>query len=1562
MYFKYLSLSIVALFVVFSFTACSDAANDATKPRIQNNSSQLVKIILSPDTPLVAKNTLYPLSATGIYSDNSKADISNLVSWVTTKKEVVALRQNGLIEALNSGTAGIRASLQDIESDTLNVAVSDQVILSINVSPINPVSVVGSRISFRAEGLFSNGLIQDITDTVTWESSSVDILSFMTDGAIKGLGIGQASGKSDITATFSGISSEPVLLDVRDAQLVRIELAVPQGTMGIGTHLVVAATGFYIDDITSETFVMPLTNNVSWKSSNSELARISNDDPTQGLLFGLAAGTTEISANIADISSNIVEILVHDIALESIQINSTQLDLPLSLRKKFTAIGTYRNQVQQDISNDVVWLLRTDPIAFVDNAHQRSGLLVPSAVGQTKVTASFQSITSPPVDVNIVDIKINSIAVTPNAISLATGLTQQFSVIATLNDSSKRDITSESFWQTSNPKTIAVSNASGTKGLATALSVGEAEVFAQFSQFVSNRSTILTVDATLNSIQLKIRDNADPAALLKLPLGASIELVAEGIFNDGANKDITNLVTWNSSDNNVASVSNAIKQKGVLSSMLVGQSDIGANFNGIDASPILLSVTEAVLQSTRLSPGSMNLTPGQSQLFMLTGIYSNGPGDITVPVTWKSGDIGVATVQAGTATAVSSGITTITTSVNNRAGITLLASAALRVDNSALISIFPATGAVIKVNDLLPMSASGGRAPYTWKVSDINLATIGEFSGQLAALRSGTITVTATDADQTASSTEITIVPSISSITVSSNTNNKTVFSGDSISFQALATYSDGSSLDITSSAIWSLSTNVNNLAVISPTMRYVANSTAGLTGSIAMTAIQDGKSGVAAISIIAPTIFVSAPTTVSTIVIGGSVQLIATGGSETFSWSTSNANASISSAGLLTATTDGTVDAIATDSNGFFGILTLSIIPLPNAPPTANAGDNQIVSSGESVFLSGTGFDSDGTIVGFQWTKTSGPNIDLLTASAANTSFIAPIVSVPTTINLRLTVTDDGNATANASVTVTVNPLPVILQSIRITSDAKNSATAAIATVIAGTTVTYQAEATYSDNSIVDITLNSNTVWSLLATPTSLATSFANVVKTQPAGAATGSLSMTVSYAGITSTLRVNVVAPTIVISAPIVGPVAGGSAVPYTAVGGTLPYSWTIDNTSLASIDPVSGSLTAISAGNIVISVTDANGFMGTTSVSIARAANRLPIVSAGPDQTVVSGMPVYLLGTATDADGSIVSSQWAQRAGTIVTLLTPTSQRAKFTAPIVSAATVITLTLTSSDNDGATSTASVNITIKPASMLLVSEVLQSFVDPGLRGCVEEEAKIYYLSGLSTPLLDFNQLLSCTGFFTSTPITDLSGIENLPGLDYFSAPDNHIADLNPLIRLPNLKTLDLSNNVDTVGNSTILSYTLLSRIPTLESLVVNGNALKATDIVEISTIVQLIELAISRNPLTDADIVPIGNLSNLKYLELSGLSITSVAAFATLNNLERLNITQTLLGTAGPTGLDKLIFAAPPVRFFNTEIAIANSVTIPCIELEAFVANNPAVAINPFGAAKPGQAGNCT
>lgn len=115
------------------------------------------------------------------------------------------------------------------------------------------------------------------------------------------------------------------------------------------------------------------------------------------------------------------------------------------------------------------------------------------------------------------------------------------------------------------------------------------------------------------------------------------------------------------------------------------------------------------------------------------------------------------------------------------------------------------------------------------------------------------------------------------------------------------------------------------------------------------------------------------------------------------------------------------------TDNSGATGsdnvMVMVNPAPPNNQSPTANAGtDKSLILPNNSIDITGTGTDADGTIAGYVWTKIAGPSTFTLTNS--NTSKVTVSNLIVGTYVFRLTVTDNQGASGTDDVSVTVSQL----------------------------------------------------------------------------------------------------------------------------------------------------------------------------------------------------------------------------------------------------------------------------------------------------------------------------------------------------------------------------------------------------------------------------------------------------------------------------------------------------------------------------------------------------------
>src|SRR5262249_35482040 len=192
-----------------------------------------------------------------------------------------------------------------------------------------------------------------------------------------------------------------------------------------------------------------------------------------------------------------------------------------------------------------------------------------------------------------------------------------------------------------------------------------------------------------------------------------------------------------------------------------------------------------------------------------TGNYSDGTTkDLTATVGWTSSAAMAAINAAGLATGVAAGLTTISAAL---AGVT--GSSVLTVGPAVLVSVAvtPANKS-LAAGQMQQFTATGNYSDGTsrdltaasvWVSSAPNIATVNA-AGMATAVAVGTATINAPSGGMTANSVLTVPPPVVLSIAVSSTSTS--VGAGQTRQFTAIATYSDGSTRDVTGNAKWSSS------------------------------------------------------------------------------------------------------------------------------------------------------------------------------------------------------------------------------------------------------------------------------------------------------------------------------------------------------------------------------------------------------------------------------------------------------------------------------------------------------------------------------------------------------------------------------------------------------------------------------------------------------------------------------------------------------------------------------------------------------------------------------------
>ncbi len=239
----------------------------------------------------------------------------------------------------------------------------------------------------------------------------------------------------------------------------------------------------------------------------------------------------------------------------------------------------------------------------------------------------------------------------------------------------------------------------------------------------------------------------------------------------------------------------------LLTAMLAG---CGGGDQGRDP---ILGLPAAALVSVTVTPATASVPIGATQQFTATATYADGASkDVTAVSTWSSDNAGVAGVNAGSglATGVSGGVAGIGATFGGKSNAQVLTVTAA----VASVAVAPAS-ASIPIDGVQQFTATatytdGSSSDVTgssvWSSASPAVATVQQ-NGVAQGVAGGSAVITATLGAKSNSQTVTVRSATLTSIAVTPV--GAAIPVGDTRQFTAMASYSDGTSANVTSSSNW---------------------------------------------------------------------------------------------------------------------------------------------------------------------------------------------------------------------------------------------------------------------------------------------------------------------------------------------------------------------------------------------------------------------------------------------------------------------------------------------------------------------------------------------------------------------------------------------------------------------------------------------------------------------------------------------------------------------------------------------------------------------------------------
>ena len=556
-------------------------------------------VVLEESEKTLADGETFALSATVQPSNASNKSLL----WESSNENVATVDKNGVVTALNPGSAEITVKTVDgsfTAKATINVFRTAKTIL---LNTESATVSVGSEVTLSAQVLPEDTLDK----TVTWESSDREIATVDENGVVTA----HKSGTVQIIAT-AGSARAVCELKVNEP-LTNFEIEESEITLYIGKTK--KLTGVFTPENASDKTVV-------WSSTNEEVASVDEN----GVVTARSNGTAQIKGVSNDGSFEDVCNVTVLIACEEIRLGTTEA--VLAPGEELEVETTVLPENAEDRS--VTWASSNEEIATVDG----NGKITAVSVGKATITVkSNDNCAKNAVEVEVL-IPAEGLELSAEKNILWVGEKVTLGVAVTPENTTHKTASFKSL----NEGVATVDE----NGVVTAVGVGECEIVAVSYCGRASGSFTLTVRQPVTEIVL---DKAE----VTLDEGSSVSLSASVLPENAFDKTLT----WVSENEEIATVENGVVTARSKGETVVKAVSSSGNVSASCRVVVLRPVKEIALDKTFVSVG-------KGKTVALSASVS--PADASdTSVTWKSEDPNIAAVdENGVVTALSKGETVVT--------------------------------------------------------------------------------------------------------------------------------------------------------------------------------------------------------------------------------------------------------------------------------------------------------------------------------------------------------------------------------------------------------------------------------------------------------------------------------------------------------------------------------------------------------------------------------------------------------------------------------------------------------------------------------------------------------------------------------------------------------------------------------------------------------------------------------------------------------------------------------------------------------------------------------------
>lgn len=533
-------------------------------------------------------------------------------------------------------------------------------VVAIRVGPAARYVSPGDSATFTATADLAGGGTENYTQKVIWTSNNPGVALAANapndrsriEAVVPGIAtISATDPVSGMTSTASGADAT---FNVPGA-LLGIALTPEAPVLDVGEGKSLVATGSFEGGV-----LRNITQQLTYASTDNGVATATNLADNRSRVEAVTPGTVTISAvdtvtgvSSADSGGNAVVTVLG--ALESITLGPIEKTRPAGQFQNYTATGHYAGGATQGITQEVTYTSSDPSVATAPNIPGNKGRVETVAPGTTTISAAHPSGITTTAGGNDATLIVSGagstllrISLGPTVVTRGVGESQNFTVMGHYEGGATANLTQQVVYVSSDPTVVSAPNSPGNKSRVEMLAPGTATISASYTE---------------GPLQISTTDSGDDAiitvlgALERITLGPTtatraanevLNYTAIGHFGGGTTKNLTQRMTYQSSNEAVAITPNLAGNKSRVEALTPGTTIISAtdtvtgvttNSTGDDATLTVIGALERI----SLGPANAIRSPGGLQRYTATGHFGGGiTQNLTQEVLYTSSDPAVA--------------------------------------------------------------------------------------------------------------------------------------------------------------------------------------------------------------------------------------------------------------------------------------------------------------------------------------------------------------------------------------------------------------------------------------------------------------------------------------------------------------------------------------------------------------------------------------------------------------------------------------------------------------------------------------------------------------------------------------------------------------------------------------------------------------------------------------------------------------------------------------------------------------------------------------------------------